>query len=78
MIRVLEGLLLQMFKYIGGGQAVVAHLMSSQGFLELWGEGESWEELKASISGFPEELKQPWLQSHLSMKVLAAHMFFAS
>lgn len=53
-------------------------LMFSQGFLELWGEGDTWEELKASISGFPEELKQPWLQPYLSMKVLAAHMFPAS
>lgn len=40
-----------------------------QGFLELWGEGETWEELEASIRAFPEELKQPWLQPNLSMKV---------
>ncbi len=40
-----------------------------QGFLELWGEGETWEELEASIAAFPDELKQPWLQSNLSMKV---------
>lgn len=40
-----------------------------QGFLELWGEGETWEELEASINAFSEEVKQPWLQPNLSMKV---------
>lgn len=41
-----------------------------QGFLELWGEGETWEELEAAVSSFPEKRKQQWLTAGRSMKVL--------
>ncbi|CAL8463394.1 g2928 [Coccomyxa elongata] len=51
-------------------QEVAARSILLKGFLDLWGEGETWEELEASIRAFPEELKQPWLQPHLSMKVI--------
>jgi hypothetical protein len=46
-----------------------AAMRSSQGFLELWGEGQTWQELEAAVACFPQERKQPWLSASVSMKV---------
>ena len=40
-----------------------------QGVVELWGEGETLEELQAAIEAFPQERKAPWLGAGCSMKV---------
>ena len=31
-----------------------------QVFLEIWGEGETWEGLFEAIRAYPQELKQPY------------------
>ena len=44
--------------------------MSFQGFLEVWGEGTTLEELCTAIRSFPEHRKQRWSQPHLSFKIV--------
>ena len=44
--------------------------MSFQGFLEVWGEGTTFEELCTAIRAFPEHRKQRWSQPHLSFKIV--------
>ena len=41
-----------------------------QGFLEVWGEGSTFEELCAAIRAFPEHRKQRWSHPHLSFKIV--------
>ena len=41
-----------------------------QGFLEVWGEGSTFEELCAAIRAFPPHRKQRWSQPHLSFKIV--------
>lgn len=36
---------------------------ASQVFLEVWGEGSSWEELFESIRAYPEHLKAPYTEA---------------
>eukprot|EP00891_Asterochloris_glomerata_P003993 jgi/Astpho2/3993/e_gw1.00063.101.1_t len=41
-----------------------------KGFLEVWGEGSTFEELCAAIRAFPPHRKQRWSQPHLSFKIV--------
>ncbi len=41
-----------------------------QSFLEVWGEGATWEELLASIQAYPRERIQRWCMPNISLKVL--------
>ncbi len=40
-----------------------------KGFMDVWGEGETWEELEASISSCPSSKKDPWLGQDVSFKI---------
>lgn len=37
--------------------------------MEVWGEGETWEELRAAIDAYPEERKAPWLDEGKAFKI---------
>ncbi|KAL0027841.1 hypothetical protein WJX77_009882 [Trebouxia sp. C0004] len=39
-------------------------------FLEVWGEGATWEELLASIQAYPRECIQRWCMPNISFKIL--------
>lgn len=45
----------------------------AKGVLELWGEGETAEELQAAIEACPDDRKAPWLTAERSMKVHPVH-----
>ncbi|GLC40262.1 hypothetical protein PLESTB_001633100 [Pleodorina starrii] len=38
--------------------------------VEVWGEGETWEELRAAIEAYPEALKAPWLAPEHTFRVV--------
>ncbi|KAG2487107.1 hypothetical protein HYH03_014220 [Edaphochlamys debaryana] len=38
--------------------------------VEVWGEGSSWEEMRAAVEACPEELKAPWLGPDFSFRVV--------
>ena len=40
-----------------------------KGLFELWGEGNSYEELEESIKGYPEERKLPYLNSDSTFRI---------
>lgn len=40
-----------------------------KGIYELWGEGGSYEELEESIRSYPDETKQPYLESGSTFKI---------
>ena len=39
-----------------------------QGFLELWGEGETWDELIASVKSFPKARRECWNEPNITFK----------
>ncbi len=41
-----------------------------QSFLEIWGEGATWEEVFASIQAYPKERIQQWCMPNISFKIL--------
>ena len=44
--------------------------MIMQGFYEVWGEGQTWEELQAAVEAFPNSRKAPWCAPDLSWKIV--------
>lgn len=58
-----------------GGSTLACTLLTSiliqphQGFMEVWGEGATMEELQASIRGAPEHLTAPWMGPDILFKV---------
>lgn len=40
-----------------------------KGLYELWGEGNSYDELEESIKGYPEERKLPFLNSDSTFRI---------
>ncbi|KAG1669595.1 hypothetical protein FOA52_006368 [Chlamydomonas sp. UWO 241] len=51
-------------------QQVAERSMLTRGFMEVWGEGSTWEELTTSIEACPAAIKAPWLANDkLAFKV---------
>ncbi|GMH33774.1 hypothetical protein BSKO_01608 [Bryopsis sp. KO-2023] len=51
-------------------EQVAKRTLMARGFFEVWGEGETWEELEESISSFPEDRKEPFLREHVTYKIM--------
>ncbi|GAX79848.1 hypothetical protein CEUSTIGMA_g7288.t1 [Chlamydomonas eustigma] len=44
--------------------------MLTKGFMEVWGEGSTWEELQESIEACPAAIKDPWLKEDIKFKIV--------